>query len=103
MVAAAAGFMDFSQCHMAGLIASLVVRREAAMKTHGVRRMAERVTAVIQEMNEAQQRMMALRMSGDWYLGNPGAAPDTYGEFLMRTSGPLIHEPRACKRAGRLQ
>ena len=73
------------------------------MKTHGVRRMAGRMTAAIREMNEAQRRMMALRMSGDRYLGNPGAAPDTYGEFLMRTSGPLTHEPRACKRAGRLQ
>jgi hypothetical protein len=69
------------------------------MKTHGMRRMAGRVTAVIREMNEAQRRVMTLRMSGDRYLANPSAAPDTYGEFLMRTSGPLIHEPRACERA----
>jgi hypothetical protein len=30
---------------------------------------------------------------------NPGAAPDTYQEFLARTSGALLHEPSARKRA----
>lgn len=70
------------------------------MKTHGVRRMAERVTATVREMNEAQQRLLAVRMSADRYLTNPDTPPDTYAEFLMRTSGPLLREPSAARRAG---
>ena len=71
------------------------------MKTHGVRRIAERVTATVREMNEAQQRMIALRTAADRYLVNPSTPPDTYAEFLMRTSGPLLHERSAAKRAAR--
>jgi hypothetical protein len=37
-------------------------------------------------------------MSTDKYLDNPHTAPDTYAEFLMRTAGPLVHEPPARKR-----
>jgi hypothetical protein len=69
------------------------------MKTHRVRRIAERVTATVREMNEAQERMVMLRMAADRYLMNPGTPPDTYAEFLMRTSGPLLREPSAAKRA----
>jgi hypothetical protein len=68
------------------------------MNTETVRRIARRVTAAVREMNEAQQRLSTLRMSTDKYLDDPGAAPDTYAEFLLRTSGPLVHEPPACKR-----
>jgi hypothetical protein len=80
------------------LLRVLMARREA-MKTYRVRRIAERVTATVREMNEAQQRMMALRMAADRYLINPDTPPDTYAEFLMRTSGPLLREPSAAKRA----
>jgi hypothetical protein len=75
-----------------------MARREA-MKTYRVRRIAERVTATVREMNEAQQRMTALRMAADRYLINPDTPPDTYAEFLMRTSGPLLREPSAARRA----
>jgi hypothetical protein len=34
----------------------------------------------------------------DRYAENSGAAPDTYAEFLLRTSGVLLHEPPARKR-----
>jgi hypothetical protein len=49
-------------------------------------------------MNEAQRRMLVLRTATDRYIENPGAAPDTYDEFLARTSGALLHEPSARKR-----
>jgi hypothetical protein len=68
------------------------------MNTQMMWRMARRVTAAVREMNEAQQRMASLRVSTDRYLTDPGTAPDTYAEFLMRTAGPLVHEPPACKR-----
>jgi hypothetical protein len=77
-----------------------MARREA-MKTHGLQRIAKRVTATVREMNEAQQRMIALRMATDRYLMHPGTPPDTYAEFLMRTSGPLLHEPPAADRTAR--
>lgn len=70
------------------------------MKTHGVRRIAQRVTAVVREMNEAQQRLLTLRMATDRHLFNPAAPPDTYEEFLLRTSGLLMREPSADKRTG---
>lgn len=71
------------------------------MKTHGMRRIAERVTETVREMNEAQRRLTAARMGASRYLASPGTAPDTYAEFLLRTSGPLIHEPPASRRAAR--
>ncbi|MBO0805582.1 MAG: hypothetical protein J2P25_21205 [Nocardiopsaceae bacterium] len=68
------------------------------MKTHGMRHIAGRVTATLREMHEAQRRLTALNMAPDRYIANPDAPPETYAEFLMRTSGPLIHEPPARKR-----
>lgn len=62
-------------------------------------RLIRRVRSVVREMNHAQQRLLALRMAPDQYLVKPSAPPDTYEEFLMRTSGLLIHEPAADKRA----
>jgi len=33
-----------------------------------------------------------------WLSVDRGRAPDTYAEFLLRTSGTLIREPAACDR-----
>lgn len=71
------------------------------MMIQGMRRIARRVAASVREMNEAQRRLEVLRMSMDRYLANPDAPPDTYGEFLVRTSGPSLHEPPARKRVNR--
>ena len=39
----------------------------------------------------------------DSYLTDRDQAPDTYAEFLFRTSGGLLHEPASAQRAhGRL-
>jgi hypothetical protein len=70
------------------------------MKTT-MRRAAGRLADAIREMNEAQRLTLALRTATDRYIDNPDAAPDTYQEFLARTSGALLHEPPARKRARR--
>jgi hypothetical protein len=38
-------------------------------------------------------------LSYDRYAPEPGAAPDTYAEFLLRTSAPSWREPSARQRA----
>jgi hypothetical protein len=57
--------------------------------------LARKVAAVIGECRYAQRRMMALRTAPDRYAARPDSAPDTYAEFLYRTSGMLLHEPSA--------
>jgi len=67
------------------------------MKTT-VRRVAGKLADAVREMNEAQRLTLALRTATDRYIENPGAAPDTYDQFLARTSGVLLHEPSARRR-----
>ena len=67
------------------------------MKTT-VRRVAGKGADAVREMQEAERLMLVLRTPTDRYVENPGAAPDTYDEFLARTSGALLHEPSARKR-----
>jgi hypothetical protein len=66
-----------------------------------VRRAAGKLADTFREMNEAQQLMLVLHNAADRYVENPDAAPDTYDEFLARTSGMLLHEPSARKRIRR--
>lgn len=70
------------------------------MKTT-VMRVAGKVADAVREAQEAQQLMFVLRNATDRQLEKPDAAPGTYQEFLARTSGPLLHEPSARKRARR--
>ncbi len=66
-------------------------------------RLARRIADIIAECNYAQRRVAALRTTPDRYLTDRHQAPDTYAEFLFRTSGPLLHEPDAARRLnGRL-
>jgi hypothetical protein len=71
------------------------------MNADQLRRVGRRVAAVVAEMNEAQRRMTVLRIAQDRYLINPVEPPATYAEFLVRTSGPLLHEPEASRRSQR--
>jgi hypothetical protein len=67
-----------------------------------LRRLARRVGAVISEANYAQRRLVSLTLAYDRYLPEPELPPEHYAEFLLRTSGPLLHEPSARQRlAGR--
>ena len=63
-----------------------------------LRRAAGKLADALREMNEAQRLMLVLHNAPDRYVANPGAAPETYDEFLARTSGPLMHEPSARRR-----
>jgi len=56
-------------------------------------RLVRRVQAVLGEMNYASTRVTALWLSGD--LEQSDRAPDTYAEFLLRTSAASLHEPPA--------
>lgn len=62
-----------------------------------VRSLARRVRAVLDEMNYASARITALKLSEG--LETSDRAPDTYAEFLLRTSllipGVSPHEPPA--------
>lgn len=62
-------------------------------------RITRRVADVIAECRYAQRRMMILNSTPDRYLTDPDQAPDTYSEFLFRTSALLPHEPAAAGRA----
>jgi hypothetical protein len=63
-----------------------------------LRRAAAKLADAVREMHEAQRLMLVLQNAPDRYGKDPGAAPDTYEEFLARTSGPLLHEPSARRR-----
>jgi hypothetical protein len=58
-----------------------------------VRSLARRVRAVLDEMNYASARITALKLSEG--LEPSDRAPDTYAEFLLRTSVISLHEPPA--------
>lgn len=64
-------------------------------------RFARRARDIIAECTQAQRRLAELTTSPDRYLANPNQAPDTYEEFLFRTSGIMRHEPPARVRATR--
>jgi hypothetical protein len=55
--------------------------------------LARRVRAVLAEMNYASTRATALMLSEG--LEQSDRAPDTYAEFLLRTSVTSLHEPPA--------
>jgi hypothetical protein len=63
-----------------------------------VLRAAGKLADAVREMNEAQRLMLVLQNAPDRYVADNGAAPDTYDEFVARTSGPLLHEPSATRR-----
>jgi hypothetical protein len=60
-----------------------------------LKRFLTAILAAVRECAEAQRRMDTLRLAPDRHMVAPDAAPDTYAEFLLRTSGTLHHEPPA--------
>jgi hypothetical protein len=66
-------------------------------------RLGKRIASVIAECDYAQRRSFAIMTNPDSYLINRDQAPDTYAEFLFRTSGGLLHESASGQRPhGRL-
>jgi hypothetical protein len=64
-----------------------------------LRRIVRWVAAAIAECRYAQRRLAQLQANPSAHVLHPGQAPDTYREFLFRTSGPLAHEPSATQRS----
>ncbi len=64
---------------------------------------AARVLAnFLRELDYWQRRTAVLSLAPDRYVAQPNRAPDTYREFLARTTGPLLREPSSRARlAGR--
>ncbi len=62
-------------------------------------RVAKRIAAIHAEISYAQQRLDAIRTNPDLYLTDAGKMPETYAEFLFRTSGVLVREPVAAHTA----
>jgi hypothetical protein len=69
-------------------------RAGAGRPGSAVGRLARRAAAFIAECNDAHRRMLELFLAAD----RSRKAPDTYAEFLLRTSGSLVREPTACER-----
>jgi hypothetical protein len=60
-----------------------------------------KLAAIVRECNDAQRRMAEIRNAPDRFAARPDVAPDSYAEFLFRTSAPLQREPSAQARARR--
>lgn len=71
----------------------------SATQPTGFRRLARKIAAILAECNHASRRMTELSTAPDRYLVDPDTAPDTYADFLFRTSGLLAHELSARDRA----
>ena len=62
-------------------------------------RVARRIAAIHAEISYAQQRVDAIRTNPDLYMTGAGKMPETYAEFLSRTSGVLVREQIAARSA----
>jgi hypothetical protein len=69
-------------------------------RVRGLRSRLSRVVRAIGQFNADRRRLLVLASAVDRHLPTRNQAPDTYAEFLFRTSGPLLREPSAKRRAG---
>ena len=60
-------------------------------------RLARRISYAAGEISYAQKRVMAVRIG--YGIAESDRAPDTYAEFLLRSSVIATHEPPARRRA----
>jgi hypothetical protein len=67
---------------------------------HAVARSAKALATVVAECHRAQRIMSEYRSQPDRYARYGDRAPETYGEFLYRSSGTVWREPSARERAG---
>jgi hypothetical protein len=68
---------------------------KAAHHAPPIRQFANTVSSVLADWAYAQRRVIELRLSPDQNVFHPGGPPQTYAEFLYRTSGVRRHEPPA--------
>jgi hypothetical protein len=66
-------------------------------------RLAVKLVELVRELNYWQRRSAILALAPDRHLPHPERAPETFSEFMARTSGPLLREPSwKARLAGRL-
>jgi hypothetical protein len=75
-------------------------KHKMALRNTVLIRMARRIAAIHAEISYAQQKVDAIRTNPDRYLTDVGKMPETYAEFLLRTSGVLVREPIATHASG---
>ena len=63
-----------------------------------LQRITRTIAGIVEECNYAQRRLLELQMDAERYVFPSWDAPDTYADFLTRTSGRLPHEPAAADR-----
>jgi hypothetical protein len=68
----------------------------AGQRASWIVRLARRVRDAISEINYATMRLNALRLA--FGLAETDRAPDTYGEFLLRSRAATLREPAARRR-----
>jgi hypothetical protein len=61
-------------------------------------RFARQAHHVLSEINEGNKRATAMRLA--YGMAESDRAPDTYTEFLFRSSLVTLHEPSAHRRSG---
>jgi len=64
-----------------------------------IRRLAQLISDTVAADMRAHRVMTSLLWAPDHYVFRRPAVPGTYEEFLLRTRGPLRHEPSASERA----
>ena len=60
-------------------------------------RLARQVRYIVNEVNYAEKRVNAMRLS--YGVAESDRSPDTYTEFLLRSATVTTHEPPARSRA----
>lgn len=73
--------------------------RRSPGKMQAARHAARAVADVVRECNYASSRLLELRLFPDLRAADGDCAPDTYADFLWRSSAALWHEPSARRRA----
>ncbi len=64
-----------------------------------IHRIARSIADAVTEDRQVQRILIELRMNPARYVYGARSAPDTYTDFLVWTSGLLLHEPSARERA----
>ncbi len=68
----------------------------AGQRASWIVRLARKVRDAISEINYATNRANALMLT--YGLAETDRAPDTYAEFMLRSSAATLHEPEARRR-----
>jgi hypothetical protein len=73
----------------------LVVMDTAACHSSAIRHLASAVSGFLSDWAYAQHRLAEILTAPDRLRSDPDTPPETYAEFLFRTSGVLHREPPA--------